>query len=125
MSQTARHLELPLLVFDGDCAFCRRCVQFMQRHFKKQPRISSWQSLDLTTLGLTQLQCEGAVQWVNVNGAIHSAHAAIAHTLIFAGKGWALLGHIILLPGIKQIAGIMYRQIANNRACVGTPRGRA
>ena len=104
----------PLLIFDGDCAFCSRCVQFIERRIRRHPQIQSWQSSDLVALGLTQEQCETAVQLVD-RGSITSAHVAVARVLIYGKKGWALLGYAMLLPGITQIAGVVYRWVAKNR----------
>lgn len=114
ITTTPSHGEAPLLVFDGDCAFCTRCVQFIERRIRRHPRIQSWQRTDLVALGLTQEQCETAVQLVD-RGAISSAHVAIAHVLIYGKKGWAVLGYVMLLPGIKQVAGVVYRWVAKNR----------
>ena len=105
---------VPLLIFDGDCAFCTRSVQFIERRIRRHPRIQSWQRSDLVALGLTQEQCETAVQFVD-RGVISSAHVAIAHVLIYGKRGWAVLGYLILLPGIKQVAGVVYRWVAKNR----------
>ena len=104
----------PLLIFDGDCAFCSRCVQFIERRIRRHPRIQSWQRSDLVSLGLTQEQCETAVQFVD-RGSITSAHVAVARVLIYGKKGWSLLGYAMLLPGIKQVAGVVYRWVAKNR----------
>lgn len=114
MTTSATTGQVPLLIFDGDCAFCTRCVQFIERRIRRHPRIQSWQKSDLPALGLTQEQCETAVQLVD-RGKLLSAHVAVAHVLIYGKKGWALLGYAMLLPGIKQIAGVVYRWVAKNR----------
>jgi predicted DCC family thiol-disulfide oxidoreductase YuxK len=68
----------------------------------------------LPELGLTQEQCETAVQFIE-GGRVTSAHVAVARILIYGKKGWAILGYLMLLPGIKQIAGVAYRWVAKNR----------
>ena len=104
----------PLLIFDGDCAFCTSSVRFIERRIRRHPRIQSWQRSDLAELGLTQEQCETAVQLIE-NGRVTSAHVAIARLLIYGKRGWAVLGYLLLVPGIKQIAGVAYRWVAKNR----------
>ena len=104
----------PLLIFDGDCAFCTSSVRFIERRIRRHPRIQSWQRSDLAELGLTQEQCETAVQLIE-NGRVTSAHVAIARLLIYGKWGWAVLGYLLLVPGIKQIAGVVYRWVAKNR----------
>jgi predicted DCC family thiol-disulfide oxidoreductase YuxK len=108
-------MDRPLLVFDGDCAFCTRSVRFVERRIRRHPDIRSWQSLDLEQLGLSQAACEEAVQWVGADGERASGHVAVARTLVYGGKGWALLGRIIVLPGVRAVAGFVYRWIATNR----------
>jgi predicted DCC family thiol-disulfide oxidoreductase YuxK len=104
----------PLLIFDGDCAFCTSSVRFIERRIRRHPRIQPWQQSDLAGLGLTQEQCESAVQLIE-NGRVTSAHVAIARLLIYGKWGWAVLGYLLLVPGIKQIAGVVYRWVAKNR----------
>ncbi|MSY08310.1 MAG: DUF393 domain-containing protein, partial [Actinobacteria bacterium] len=106
---------LPLLVFDGDCAFCTRCVRFIERRMRRHPRIEPWQSLDLAALNLTSAQCETAVQWVDAQGAISSANIAISRLLVSAGSGWRILGFVLMLPGIRQVSAVVYRWVAKNR----------
>lgn len=108
-------MDRPLLVFDGDCAFCTRSVRFVEKRIRRRPDIRSWQSLDLESLGLSQAQCEEAVQWVGTDGERASAHVAVARTLVHGGKGWAVLGRVILLPGVEAVAGVVYRWVARNR----------
>lgn len=104
----------PLLIFDGDCAFCTSSVRFIERRIRRHPRIQPWQRSDLAGLGLTQEQCETAVQLIE-NGRVTSAHVAVARLLIYGKRGWAVLGYLLLAPGIKQIAGVVYRWVAKNR----------
>ena len=108
-------MDRPLLVFDGDCAFCTRSVRFVEKRIRRHPDIRSWQSLDLDSFGLSQAECEEAVQWIGPAGERASAHVAVARTLVHGGKGRAVLGRILLAPGIKVVAGLVYRWIARNR----------
>ncbi len=105
---------IPLLIFDGDCAFCTSSVRFIERRIRRHPRIQPWQRSDLAGLGLTQEQCESAVQLIE-NGRVTSAHVAVARLLIYGKRGWAVLGYLLLAPGINQIAGVVYRWVAKNR----------
>ena len=36
-----------VLVYDGDCAFCTRCVDWAERHLPLRPRVVAWQHADL------------------------------------------------------------------------------
>ena len=115
--------DRPLLVFDGDCAFCSQCVRWMDRWLPRKVTTTPWQFADLATLGLTQQQCEEGVQWIAADGSHHGGEIGIARLLIWQRGIWALLGRALLLPGVVQLAGITYRWIARNRHRLpgGTP----
>jgi predicted DCC family thiol-disulfide oxidoreductase YuxK len=114
--------ERPVLVYDGDCAFCTSCAHLLER-LQPDAEIVAWQLTDLTELGLTERQATAAVQWVQVDGTVRSGHEAIAGILGAAGPIWRLLGRTILLPGISWIAANVYRLVADNRYRLpgGTP----
>lgn len=116
-------MSAPILIFDGDCAFCTSCVQWIRRHLRRQPDIRPWQETDLASLGLTESQCTEALQYLDEDARIHSGERAVARLLIHAGSGWSLMGRIVLLPGIRSVAGWIYRWVAANRHRLpgGTP----
>jgi predicted DCC family thiol-disulfide oxidoreductase YuxK len=112
----------PVLVYDGDCAFCTSSVNALQR-IGPEAEIVAWQQTDLTALGLTEEEAAAAVQWVAADGAARSGHEAVAAALGSAGGIWALAGRALLSPGIAPIAARAYRLIADNRHRMpgGTP----
>ncbi|MEO6714477.1 MAG: DUF393 domain-containing protein [Mycobacteriales bacterium] len=121
----------PTLVFDGDCAFCSACARWIGRNLPRQPVVVPWQHADLTELGLTAAQCTYEVQWVSSAGRVGGADA-VALLLIFQRRLWALLGRLMLLPGVVRVARIVYRWVARHRdrmpggtaACAITPADR-
>ena len=112
----------PLLVYDGDCAFCTSSARLLER-IGPAAEVVAWQQTDLAALGLTEEKAAGAVQWVEVGGTIRSGHEAIAAALGGAGGIWALAGRVLLIPAIAPIAAVAYRLIADNRDRLpgGTP----
>ncbi len=112
----------PVLVFDGDCAFCTNCVRGLER-IGPRARIVAWQLTDLPALGLTEEQAAAAVQWVGIDGSVRGGHEAIAAALVSAGGPWRRLGQLLLAPGVTWIAARAYRLIAANRYRLpgGTP----
>jgi predicted DCC family thiol-disulfide oxidoreductase YuxK len=112
----------PVLVYDGDCAFCSSSVHALEK-IGSRAEMVAWQQTDLDALGLTEEGAAAAVQWVAVDGTIRSGHEAIAAALDSAGDIWALAGRALLLPGIAPIAAGAYRLIADNRHRLpgGTP----
>jgi predicted DCC family thiol-disulfide oxidoreductase YuxK len=104
----------PVLVYDGDCAFCRSCVRALER-IRPDAEIVAWQSTDLDELGVTEGQAIDAVQLVQIDGTVSSGHEAIAAMLNTAGPIWTVIGSTVLLPGISWMAAKVYRLIAANR----------
>lgn len=116
-------MSRPVLLFDGDCAFCTSCARLLQRRIKPDAEVLAWQLADLPALGVTELQASEAVQWLAGDGDVRSGHEAIAATLATAGPLWRLAGHFLLLPGVSWVAARAYRLVANNRHRLpgGTP----
>lgn len=115
--------EVPVLLFDGDCAFCTSCVSWMHRRIGRLDAVKPYQRADLGSLGVTEAQCESALQWVGADHRVRSGEAAVAQVLVDAGKGWAVMGRAMRLPGIQQVAAVSYRWVARNRHRLpgGTP----
>jgi predicted DCC family thiol-disulfide oxidoreductase YuxK len=117
-----RPRERPVLVYDGDCAFCTSCARLLER-IGPDAEIVAWQLTDLVELGITEAQAADAVQWVEVDGAVRSGHEAIAAVLGSAGRIWKVIGGALLLPGISWLSAKAYRLVADNRYRLpgGTP----
>jgi predicted DCC family thiol-disulfide oxidoreductase YuxK len=112
----------PLLVYDGDCAFCTSSARLLEK-IGPEAEIVAWQQTDLGALGLSEEMASAAVQWVDVDGTIRSGHEAIVAALRGAGGVWALAGRALLAPVLSPIAADAYRLIAANRHRLpgGTP----
>jgi predicted DCC family thiol-disulfide oxidoreductase YuxK len=106
--------ERPVLLYDGDCSFCKRCVRALER-IGPDVEIVAWQLADLAELGVTEGRAADALQLVLVEGTVHSGHEAIAATLSTAGRIWKIVGRAILLPGVSWMAAKAYRLVADNR----------
>jgi predicted DCC family thiol-disulfide oxidoreductase YuxK len=107
----------PVLVFDGDCAFCTCCVRFAERRL---PRLNceavAWQFADLAEFGVSQERAEHEVLWIAPDGAVRGGAQAVAKVLLAAGGLWAVGGALITLPPLSWAAHAVYRLIANNRS---------
>lgn len=107
----------PVLVYDGDCRFCKWCVRFLVRRTRRPLECVAYQTADLKTLGLTREQCELAVQWVSLDGQSCSANLAAAAALRNARPPYPLLGVLLNLPGVRNLAAAAYSQVARRRRC--------
>ena len=116
----------PVLVYDGDCAFCSTSARFIVDRFRGPAHsydVEPWQRLDLDALGLTPQECDEAVRWVAADGIRYAGHVAIARALL-ASRWWVRpAGAVLLAPGISTIAAAAYRWVAANRHRLpgGTP----
>ncbi|MEJ8636400.1 MULTISPECIES: thiol-disulfide oxidoreductase DCC family protein [Streptomyces] len=114
---------VPVLVYDGDCAFCTSSVAFIERRVRPRCTITPWQFADLRSLGTTQRRAEHELLWITPTGAAYGGSQAVAKLLLRAGKGWAVLGALLTLPPLRWIARGVYRAVADNRDRMpgGTP----
>jgi predicted DCC family thiol-disulfide oxidoreductase YuxK len=104
----------PVLVFDGDCAFCTACARAIER-IAPGVDVVAWQLADLDALGITAEQAAEAVCLVEPGGAVRSGHEAIAGALEAAGGAWRSFGRVLVQPGINRLAARGYAAIAANR----------
>ncbi|MCI4064126.1 DUF393 domain-containing protein [Micromonospora sp. R77] len=108
-------MDTATFVYDGDCAFCSRCAEFIERRIPTGARVVPWQHADLTELGLTEAECEEAVQWVGVDGARASGPDAVAKLLGGSAPLWRVAGTGLGLPPVRALAWPAYRWVARNR----------
>lgn len=109
--------DRPTLVYDADCGFCTRSVQFIQRWVDRRDRydVRPWQELDLAAVGLTAQDCDEAAQFLMADGSVQSGHEAIASAATHGAPGWRPVGHLLLAPGISWVAARTYRWVAAHR----------
>jgi predicted DCC family thiol-disulfide oxidoreductase YuxK len=109
------------LLFDGDCGFCSSSARLAAR-LAPDVEVRPYQHADLAGLGVTAAQCAGALQWLGRGGPA-AGSAAVARLLMVAGRGWSVVGRVLLAPGIRRLADAVYRAVAANRYRLpgGTP----
>lgn len=105
----------PVLVYDGDCAFCTMSVRFAERRLRPRCTAVPWQFADLARLGVTARRARYEALWVTPDGAVHGGAQAVAKLLLRSRGGWPLLGALLTLPPVKWVAHGVYRLVANNR----------
>lgn len=120
----------PLLVFDGDCAFCTTWVRRLQSVLARFPAAQPWQWLDLQELGLSVADVT-SYAWLLVGEQRFRGHAAFAALLRMQPR-WSLrfAGRLLVTPPFSWGAVIGYAAIARFRhrlpggtAACAMPRG--
>ncbi|WP_370614731.1 thiol-disulfide oxidoreductase DCC family protein [Mumia sp. Pv 4-285] len=114
----------PVLVFDGDCAFCSSSARWVQRWApSRRAEVVAWQHTDLGAIGLTAQECSTALRWVD--GERHSAGpVAVADYLRTARAPWPALGAVLGTRLATAAAWPVYRWVAEHRHQLpgGTPQ---
>lgn len=105
----------PVFLFDGDCAFCTTCSQFIDRRIPTTAEVTPWQFADLDALGVAQADAEEAVVWVAPDGTTAAGPDAIARLLVDAGSVWRPLGWVLGFRPVGWVAWPIYRWVARNR----------
>ncbi|MFF2077336.1 thiol-disulfide oxidoreductase DCC family protein [Kitasatospora sp. NPDC058162] len=118
----------PVLVFDGDCAFCSSCVRWGEAYLRQTLASGGWESvpfqfadlaeLDALTGGLGEVSAERAgreVLWVTPAGRVYGGAQAVARLLMRTGGAWAYLGALLTLAPMRPVAGVVYRWVSRNR----------
>lgn len=113
----------PLLVFDGDCAFCSTTVERGRSLLPVFPEAQPYQWLDLDALGLTPHEVTHYA-WYLDGERRYRGHAAVAAVLQRQrGFGWRFLGNLLVTPPFSWVAALGYRVVARfrHRLPGGTP----
>lgn len=126
MAATAAHApaeQRPVLVYDGDCGFCTKSVEVLERLVGPDVEVVAWQFADLDELGVTAERAQHEVLLVTPIGDVYGGAEAFAKLLAFERGPWTLPGAVLQLPGIDKTAAAVYRLIAENRYKLpgGTP----
>jgi predicted DCC family thiol-disulfide oxidoreductase YuxK len=113
----------PVLIFDGDCAFCTSSAEWIQRRLPAVVHVEPWQRIDLHQFGLTEQNVMTAVYWVDDRRRTYRGDEAIAKALVAAGGGWKPVGWLLQVPGVSLLAAIGYKIVSKNRHRLpgGTP----
>jgi predicted DCC family thiol-disulfide oxidoreductase YuxK len=113
----------PLLVFDGDCAFCTTWVNRLADILPTFPEATPWQWLDLDELGLSRDEV-ARYAWVVTSTHQYAGHLALSALLrMQRGFAWRVAGNLIATPPFSWLAAVGYHFVAKYRHRLpgGTP----
>jgi predicted DCC family thiol-disulfide oxidoreductase YuxK len=110
---------LPRLIFDGDCGFCTSSATWLadrlRRSDGRNAEVVPWQFTDLAAIGTTAERARREVLWLGTDQQLYGGAPAFAEWLKFRGGPYAVLGRVMTVPGVRQLAAAVYRLIAKNR----------
>ena len=102
-----------VLIYDGDCAFCKNSLRIALAKLPQFCRYSAYQTTDLEPLGITTQDAQSQV-WLIDGSKKLGGHRALAWLLLNQTQlGWRALGRLILLA--SPISAFIYRWVAKNR----------
>ena len=105
----------PWVLFDADCGFCTASVRFMQRPLIRADVVAEpFQTHDLAARGLNSTDCAATLH-VLADAKVYTGAAAIARVLRASRTPWPVLGVLLRVPGLSQLAELLYRIVARNR----------
>ncbi len=119
MSSSEHAREKPLMVFDGDCGFCRAWIEYWKELTGERVVYAPFQEVAAQFPNVPREQFAEAVQIFLPDGQQRSgAHAALT-AMAIGDKTW-LLSAYEHVPGFAAVAEAAYRTIAAHRSAAYT-----
>lgn len=115
-------IKVPVLIFDGDCAFCSSSARLLRKMTRNKIAIEPYQYLALDKYELDAEKTSKAVYYVT-RSETFSAAKAIAKCLIDARTPWSIAGVLLNIPVVISVAELVYAWVSKNRHRLpgGTP----
>src|SRR5687768_6700805 len=116
MRQVGSPPDVPVLVFDGECGFCRFWVDRWRHYTGDRVEYLPSQSPDLTRRfpDVPRERFARAVQLIEVGGRLSEGAEAVFRLLALGGRPAALWAHEHVW-GLAAVTEGIYRLIANHR----------
>lgn len=102
-----------LLIYDGDCAFCKQSLKWALAKLPEFSRYVAYQKVDFRQFGLELEDVQSQV-WLIEGGRNLGGHRAVSW--LFRQQkplGWRSLG--LLIDVFSPISALVYKWVANNR----------
>ena len=110
----------PLLVYDGDCSFCRAWIARWRSVTDDQVDYAPFQSVARHFPDMSEAQWKTSVQLIEVSGQVYQGAEAVFRTLSYAPRrGW-MLWIYRYLPGMSLVSELCYRLVARHRGMAST-----
>jgi predicted DCC family thiol-disulfide oxidoreductase YuxK len=107
--------SLPLLIYDGDCNFCKRWIARWRELTDERVAYQPFQGMEHPLPDIPRSAFESAVQLIEPDGEIFSGADAVFRTLDYAQPKPKLL-RLRTLPGFMPLARLAYNFIARHRS---------
>jgi predicted DCC family thiol-disulfide oxidoreductase YuxK len=112
---TQRELVKPLLVYDGDCGFCRLWIARWRSFTGNQIEYAPFQEVAERFPQISREDFERSVQLLMPGGETYRAAHAVFQSLAYASGQNGMLWAYRRLPGVAPISEWAYRVVARHR----------
>ena len=120
MESIPQKVKKPVLIYDGDCGFCRLWIAHCSTLTKGEVNYCSSQDVGKNYPQISPELFESSVYFVDTEGGFCSGAQAVFKTMAFApGGNWLLLAYK-KIPAVAPISEWSYRQVAANRKLFST-----
>lgn len=107
--------ERPVMVFDGDCDFCRFWIARWREATRESVDYQPFQEAAAHYPEIPREAFEQAVQFIEPDGRVSGGAEAVFRALDFSGKKNRLCNLLGSFPGFGRAAQVAYRFVANHR----------
>jgi lipase maturation factor 1 len=110
-----RRRDKPVLIYDGDCGFCRRWILRWNSLTRDAVDYAPYQEVQKDFPEITLKQFQSSVQLVEPNGEITSGAESVYRSLAYAQKKWPYWMYRNV-PGCRPLSDRFYQVVARNRS---------
>ena len=105
----------PLVLFDGDCRFCRRWIERWREMTRGAVEYEPFQEAATRFPEIPREECEQALHMVDHDGTVYRGAEAVFRSLGSVRGGCGLIWCYRHLPGFAGFTETAYRLVARNR----------
>jgi predicted DCC family thiol-disulfide oxidoreductase YuxK len=107
--------ERPLMIFDGECNFCRHWIHRWQRLTGPRVDYGEFQELAVRFSEIPRASFVGAVHWLELDGRVFRGADAVFRLYDFIGRPPWFVRWFRRVPGFWPIARAAYALVAWQR----------
>lgn len=108
-------IDEPIMIYDGDCEFCRRQVERWKQVTRDFVQYAPYQEVAPRFPDIPAWELKRAVQFVETDGRVTSGAHAVFRALAYVPGRGAALWMYDHFPGFAAASEALYRAVARNR----------
>ncbi len=105
----------PILIFDGDCGFCRRWIKRWRKATGDRVDYAPYQEAGGRFPGISAEEFQSSVQLVEPGGKVYRGAEAVFRSLAASPSHQRPLWAYTHVPGVRAVTEFAYRLVARHR----------